>query len=261
MPSLPCGHTVGITVEVESGVPVMSNAAAPPETTHRLLVLANETCAGRPLLDHIRDLVGGRSADVLIVAPALSSRLRYWVSDEDEGVVAAGRRLSASIERCGAAGITARGALGDADPLQALDDAMRTFAPHAVVIATHPEARSNWLERGLVAQSRERFDVPISHFIVDSVDEPSSHLVEREPVERQAPPVERHTRRDLGLLLFAWLIAILGSLGSALLYWIDGPEALLWAWVIAVDLGLKIAAVAVVWTVFQRRPRADRLDL
>ena len=49
-----------------------------------------------------------------------------------------------------AAGIEARGEIGDGDPLQAIEDALRTFAPDELVISTHPEGRSNWLERGVV---------------------------------------------------------------------------------------------------------------
>jgi hypothetical protein len=36
-----------------------------------------------------------------------------------------------------------------------------------VIISTHPEGRSHWLERGIVAAARERFDVPVTHVVVD----------------------------------------------------------------------------------------------
>jgi hypothetical protein len=35
------------------------------------------------------------------------------------------------------------------------------------VISTHPEGRSNWLERGVVESAKERFDVPVAHVVVD----------------------------------------------------------------------------------------------
>jgi hypothetical protein len=228
--------------------------------TRRLLVIANETCTGRELFEAMRERADGPGTEVLVVAPALTSRIRYWMSDEDAGIAEAGRRLDASLERCGAAGITARGALGDADPLQALDDAMRTFAPDEVVIATHPEGASNWLERGLVAQARERHEVPITHVVVDALAD-ESHLVEREPADRAAPARERHTARDLTILAGAWLLAILGTLISFVFYVADAPDWLIWTWVLVFDLGFKIAAAVILWVVFQRRARADRLDL
>ncbi len=198
-------------------------------------------------------------ADVLVVAPALTTRLRYWLSDEDPGIAAAGRRLERSLERCGAAGVVARGALGDADPLQALDDAMRTFDPDEVVVATHPEGASNWLERGLVAQARERYAVPITHLAVDPVHE-EARVIDRERDARGAPARERHASRDLTVLAIVAVLAIVGSALSFVLYLADAPTWALATWVVIVDLGFKIAAAVTLWVLFQRRARADRLD-
>ena len=36
-----------------------------------------------------------------------------------------------------------------------------------MIVSTHPEGRSNWLERGVVDGARDRFDVPITHVVVD----------------------------------------------------------------------------------------------
>jgi hypothetical protein len=225
-----------------------------------VLVIANETCAGAELFEELRERAEGPDADVLIVAPALSSRLRYWLSDEDPGIAAAGRRLEESLERCGAAGVPARGALGDADPLQALDDAMRTFPADEVVISTHPEGRSNWLERGLVSQARERVGVPVTHVVVDA-PRGEARVVGREPTDRAAPSRERHTARDLTILAVVGVLAIVGSLVSFVFYAVDAPDALILTWVLIFDLGFKIAAMVVLWVLFLRRPRADRLDL
>ncbi|HMN98571.1 MAG TPA: hypothetical protein PKD59_04090 [Miltoncostaeaceae bacterium] len=233
---------------------------ATPARTRRLLVIANETCTGRELFEEMRERADGPDAEVLIVAPALTSRLHYWMSDEDEGLAAAGRRLETSLERCGAAGVSARGALGDADPLQALDDAMRTFAPDEVMIATHPDGASNWLERGLVAQARARFDVPITHVVVDAAAD-DAHLVAQETPDRAAPARERHTGRDLTILAGAWMLALFGSVLSFVFYASDAPDWFIWTWVLVFDLGFKIAAGVILWILFQRRARADRLDL
>nr|MBA2298579.1 hypothetical protein [Actinomycetota bacterium] len=50
---------------------------------------------------------------------------------------------------------------------QAIEDALRTFGADEIVISTHPEGRSRWLERDVVSQAMERFDVPITHVVVD----------------------------------------------------------------------------------------------
>ena len=80
---------------------------------------------------------------------------------------AAQERLDASLAKLREAGISARGQIGDADPVQAIEDALRTFGPDEMIISTHPEGRSHWLERGVVEHARERFAVPITHVVVD----------------------------------------------------------------------------------------------
>ena len=39
------------------------------------------------------------------------------------------------------------------------------FRPDEIVISTHPDGRSNWLERGVVTAARERYDVPVVHVV------------------------------------------------------------------------------------------------
>jgi hypothetical protein len=133
----------------------------------RILVIANETVAGHTL----RSMILERSLDVreevLVVTPALNSPLRHWVSDEDDARAAAQERLDASLAKLADAGVVARGEVGDGDPLQAMEDALRTFGADEIIISTHPEGRSNWLERGIVEKARERFAVPITHVVVD----------------------------------------------------------------------------------------------
>ena len=67
--------------------------------------------------------------------------------------------------------MTAEGEVGDAYPLTAIEDALRIFGADEVIISTHPEGRSQWLERGVVRAARERFDVPITHVVVDLLAE------------------------------------------------------------------------------------------
>lgn len=133
----------------------------------RILVVANETVAGEALRKAVLQAVAGARANVLVVSPALNSKLKHWTSDEDQARAAAEERLGRSIEELEKLGIPARGEVGDADPVQAIEDALRTFGPDLIVISTHPPGRSNWLEHGVVTSARERFAVPITHVVVD----------------------------------------------------------------------------------------------
>jgi hypothetical protein len=150
----------------EKPVPeVPARVGAPDE--RRVLVIANETVAGRALHEAVTRATEGYRAHVLVVCPALNSPLRHWASDEDRARAAAQERLDASLAELRRVGIDARGEVGDGDPLQAMADALRTFGADEVVISTHPEGRSHWLERGVVSSARERFAVPITHVVVD----------------------------------------------------------------------------------------------
>jgi hypothetical protein len=133
----------------------------------RVLVVANETVGGEELMSAISELAVGGKSEFFVVCPALNSRLKTWTSDEDPARAAAQRRLDATLSRLGAVGVEARGEVGDVDPLVAIEDAVRMFRPDEIVVSTHPEGRSNWLERGVVAAVRERYDVPVTHVVVD----------------------------------------------------------------------------------------------
>jgi hypothetical protein len=133
----------------------------------RILVIANETVGGRTLREMIRERSEGVRAEILVVTPALNSPLRHWASDEDDARAAAQERLEASLRQLASAGLRARGEVGDGDPLQAMEDALRTFGADEIILSTHPEGRSHWLERGVVTKARERFAVPITHVVVD----------------------------------------------------------------------------------------------
>jgi hypothetical protein len=137
------------------------------EGERRILVVANETVGGQTLRSMILEKSLDVREEVLVVTPALNSPLKHWVSDEDDARVAAQERLQASLAKLSEAGVEARGEVGDGDPLQAIEDALRTFGADEIIISTHPEGRSHWLERGVVEKARERFAVPITHVVTD----------------------------------------------------------------------------------------------
>jgi hypothetical protein len=144
---------------------------APPrrgaEDERRILVIANETVGGETLREEIRRRASTYEEQVLVVCPALNSPIRHWASDDDGARAHAQQRLEASLARLKQVGIEARGEVGDSEPLQAIEDALRTFGADEIIISTHPEGRSNWLEKGVVTGARERFAVPITHVVVD----------------------------------------------------------------------------------------------
>ena len=131
----------------------------------RVLVIADKTCPCIELHYRIRGRAPAHALEVLVVAPALNSRLRHWVSDTDDAVVAAEARLARAVESLREAEIEARGEVGDADPLSAIGDALAVFEADEVMISTHPPGRSHWLERNLIERALERHSVTVTHVI------------------------------------------------------------------------------------------------
>jgi hypothetical protein len=139
----------------------------PPPRGRRLLVLANAAAPSGGLLAAVRAQAADTATSrVLVVAPALNSRVRHWFSDSDRARTAAVRRLQACIVALARAGLSAEGMIGDADPLQALEDALRIFPADRLIVATLPQERSNWLARD-VAERARRFGLPTTHLVVE----------------------------------------------------------------------------------------------
>ena len=112
----------------------------------RLLVLSGDPVTA----SDVREALGGdadvqlEGAEVLVVSPALNeSALAFWVSDSDEAI------------------LDARGTTGESEPLLALQDALATFPADLVLVFTRPDDSERHGEHDLVAQVRERFDVPV----------------------------------------------------------------------------------------------------
>jgi nucleotide-binding universal stress UspA family protein len=98
-------------------------------------------------------------AEVLVVAPALNSRLRRWVSDEDEARRRAEQLARTFVDLLARGGVRAKGRVGDADPMLAIADALPIFPADEIVIAVRPEQLRKL--DGLVSRVRDRFALPI----------------------------------------------------------------------------------------------------
>ena len=145
--------------------------SAPEAYVRQVLVLANETVAGRSLLDAVRARAAEGPIRVTVLSPQNAPRAGYVVY-QDERRSAAERRLRKTLDLLHEAGIAARGSVVDPDPLQALRDGIREYEPDEIIISTHPEERSGWLRGNLIDRSRKvAGDVPVEHVVVD-LEEP-----------------------------------------------------------------------------------------
>jgi len=136
----------------------------------RIVVLANQTMEDSALHDALHRIRGSEQAEYFVVVPAnpvdTGDAEREGAAFVWEAAArTAGQRLEQTLETLRGQGLTVDGELGDYRPLVALDKAIREFGPDHVVISTHPEDRSTWLRHGVVADARERYDVPVQHVV------------------------------------------------------------------------------------------------
>jgi GABA permease len=143
-------------------------AARAADGTRRILVLANQTAAGRELLEEIGNRCRGRRCEVMLVSPALvGSRAARWTSDVDAGMNLARERMARSITALRGIGVEVRAEVGDPDPNMAIEDALRVFPADEIVISTLPPEQSRWLEHEVVERTRREVDLPMTHVVVD----------------------------------------------------------------------------------------------
>src|SRR5215213_5111209 len=132
----------------------------------RILVVANETVAGQPLIDAVRERAAGEPVHVHVICPQNQPRHGYVIY---ESMVrdAAENRLQMTIALLREAGIEAKGEVMDPDPYAAVMDALGEADYDEIIISTHPETRSGWLREGLVDRVRRAARRPVEHVVVD----------------------------------------------------------------------------------------------
>jgi hypothetical protein len=132
----------------------------------RILVVANETVAGQPLIEAVRERAAGEQVDVHVISPQNQPRHGYVIY---ESMVrdAAENRLQMTLALMREAGIEADGEVMDPDPYAAVMDALGEADYDEIIISTHPETRSGWLREGLVDRVRRAARRPVEHVVVD----------------------------------------------------------------------------------------------
>jgi hypothetical protein len=132
-----------------------------------LLIVANETVAGRELLDAIARRARDGALDITVLCPVSEPRGSYVV-DPDAVRAAASERLERTLRELRDNGIEARGFVVDAGPFDAVRDYIAHDAPDEVIVSTHPTQKSRWLRRDVVEQIRRLLrDIPVEHVVVD----------------------------------------------------------------------------------------------
>jgi hypothetical protein len=120
-----------------------------------VLVIANETVLGRPLLELIRERARRSPASFLIVCPQSDPTQ----SEHPE----AERRLRRALAVLRGEGLDVHGQIAHPDPYTAVMHAVEDERVDEIVISTFAGERSGWLRRDLVERVRKDTGLPLEH--------------------------------------------------------------------------------------------------
>lgn len=124
-----------------------------------VLVIANETVLGAPLLDRIRGRAAEGPAAFLLVSPQSDPE----ASEHPE----AERRLREALSTLRSEGIEAHGQVAHPDPYTAAMQVIHDERVDEIIVSTFPGERSGWLRRDLVGRLRKDAGVPVEHVVAD----------------------------------------------------------------------------------------------
>jgi hypothetical protein len=126
-----------------------------------VLVVANETVLGEPLLDRIRQRANESAASFLIVCPQSDSTRGEHPEAE--------RRLRAALSMLRSAGLDVHGQIAHPDPFVATMEAVEDERIDEIIVSTFPGERSGWLRRDLVGRLRSQTGLPVQHVVVEEL--------------------------------------------------------------------------------------------
>jgi hypothetical protein len=129
-----------------------------PGAEANVLVVANETVLGRPLLDRIRARAERSPASFLIVAPQAEAHSSY----ED-----AEQRLRQALAELRGAGIDVHGQIAHPDPFSAAMETIHDEKVDELIVSTFRGERSGWLRRDLIGRLRNETGLPVDHVVFE----------------------------------------------------------------------------------------------
>ena len=130
-----------------------------------VLVVANQTVLGAPLLDKIRERAAKGPVSFLIISPQGEAEGSY---EEAE------RRLLRAVTLLRSEGIEVHGQISHPDPFSAVVQTLEDERVDELIVSTFPDARSGWLRRNLLERLRDETKLPLEHVEVDMPAEVSA---------------------------------------------------------------------------------------
>jgi hypothetical protein len=156
-------HVVDRIRSAAGDVPVehlVSDRGATSEAN--VLVIANETVLGEPLLEKIRERAAASPAAFLIMSPQ---------SDPTAGAhPEAERRLKRALYQLRGEGIEVHGQVAHPDPFSAAMEALHDERVDEIIVSTFEPLSSGWLRGHVVERLQKETALPVEHVIVEKAE-------------------------------------------------------------------------------------------
>jgi Universal stress protein family len=134
----------------------------------RILVVTTASVQRGSLRDRVRSHAGGDDAEVKVVAPAADLSPLDWLTNDEQKARDEAAELAIEAGEAVAPDAAAVDAeVGDTDPTQAIEDALREFPADELVLVTHRDEKAGWLEEGTAEEALEQFNLPVTHLVVN----------------------------------------------------------------------------------------------
>jgi GABA permease len=146
---------------------------------HRYLVVANQSLGSDAFMELVRERVAGGDAEFWLVVPATPVKdlvsnaipipmpvmggIPTLPAPPEEARRLAQAKLDAALQELRAAGVRAGGAVGNADPVRAVEEATATGEFDEIIVSTLPARVSRWLHQDLPGRLEHRFHLPVTH--------------------------------------------------------------------------------------------------
>jgi hypothetical protein len=156
--------------------------------TRNLIAIVTDSIEGPEEVKEITSRGNGDGVRVRVITPAVEANVfRHTMGDIDEPKREAEQRLQVSLATLRGEDVEVSGEVGDPDPVQAAQDALREEPADEILIFEHVEGQARWFEDGLFEKAKQQLEPPLHLVVVDADRGDSPEVVEVEDAGRGTP--------------------------------------------------------------------------
>ena len=151
----------------------------------RYLVVANQTLGGEELVDLIAKRAKVEPAKFFLVVPAtplmeyvnvcalpVMGGIPLMADSPERARQQAGERLTTALTQLQQVGVTVEGAVGDPDPVRAVQGVLEGRQFDEIIVSTLPSRISLWLRQDLPRRLEHKCGLPVTHIGAVRADAP-----------------------------------------------------------------------------------------